>query len=201
MDCIYIYTRSFSDFSTSAHEAISNIPADQNDQFALVVAQGSSGRVGFNASDFLFETFSRLIGKTEELGAKNQKPISYDFFSGKIYVKKNNDSLDHEIRKYEKIKIYRKKMEILERNGKDYINAPPALLEPLLDGKKFSKEIYFFLLNNCDYCIFVYPSTEHGRFTIYAFSRDLKIFFGDLRSCLNNVEIKLISDSRKIPCN
>ncbi|MFQ3790411.1 hypothetical protein [Halomonas sp. A29] len=201
MDRIYVYTKPFSEFSTSAHDAIRRLPANANDQFTLIVAQGDTGKVGFDASEALSNLFFCLTEKMERLGVKNGKPINFDFFSGGIYVKKETEELDSELKKYERNKIKIKKNEMLEkRTGRTCPPPAATVLESLLDGSELNQDAYFFLLNNCSYCAFVYPSTEYGRFTTYVFSKEIDVFFNDLESCLGDLDLIKVSDVAKIPC-
>lgn len=174
------------EFQRDSSEYIARIPADPQDQFALVMAVGRDGAIGFDKSPEGVRALDEIVSKCYSLGVNNsiQMPeLPKNIFMPTLLFRDKCGRFEALMTAHKKYEAEHKKYKVLSRH-RDAQEPSASVLSTLLqdDQLLMNKMVYRGLQNACHYVISPILSGEHGRGAFNVFAKNLDFFFEEFKS-------------------
>lgn len=164
------------------------LPANSQDEFAKLVCVSRKGKIGFNSSQAAEILLGSLAKGCYILAGKKLSYLSKAVpGESRAYAFKPKDvSFEGLIAEYEKVERDAKKFQIMSRNGRACLSPKPSILSDFLKntGHPISTELYQRLMETCHYVSREIASGEHGYGAFEVFSKNLEVFFNDLKKLM-----------------
>jgi len=181
---LYLRER-FGDFRKSSSKRINEIPAKENDDFALMSSVGRDGVVGFDRTPQGRVAINALISSCYfiDIDGRLQPPSSRELGYMPLFIFRDKDKhFEKAVSAYGEYEKNYKKYEVLSRHREVERPAPTILTKFLLGGElSIDKEIYEFLVGACHYVAVAKVSGEYGFGAFDVFSENLEFFFDEFR--------------------
>jgi hypothetical protein len=196
---IICFRSRFSEFKTHANDLISEMPADNNDEFALVMATSLRGAVGFGGTTQGDAAIRALVSKCYSVdlehlsiqvpmaeGVERMPRLLFRDKAGRFEeLVQEHLQYDKDLRKYNVISRYRSPA-----------RPKRSTLANILKDQRLSiveKKSYEALNESCHYILRAVVSGEHGPDAFFAFSTDLSYFFDEFEKIVGgNAEIRFV---------
>ncbi len=175
-------------FQRDSSEYIASIPADPQDQFALVMAVGRDGAIGFDKSPEGVRAINEVVSKCYSLGVNNsiQMPESpQNMLMPPLLFRDKSGRFEKLTSAHAKYEADLRKYKIISRH-RDAQEPSASMLSTLLQDEQLliNEMLYSELQNACHYVISPVLSGEHGRGVFNVFARNLDFFFEEFESVL-----------------
>ncbi|MGE8099538.1 hypothetical protein [Pseudomonas fluorescens] len=183
---ILCYRSKFDEFKKASSERINKIPAENNDDFALLASVDKKGSVGFDKTSQGCAAIKSLVSSCYyvDIDGKLQSPSTKELNYMPLFMFRDKGGEFEEAvsahRQYEKdIKRYA----VLSRY-RGVEKPEPAMLTGFLlsDGFSISLDVYELLKNTCHYVAIAKISGEYGYGAFDVFSSSLDFFFDEFSS-------------------
>jgi hypothetical protein len=180
---ILCYQSQFAEFKKYACEYISEIPADEQDQFAIVMALSIDGAVGFDKSCEGRDAINLLCSRCYwvDLGNRSiQPPLeNYSGHMPRLLFRAKNGGFEKLLEEHVTYERNLKKYLVLSRHR--HADKPKeSRLAGILQDKNLlikGKELFEILQETCHYLLVPIISREHGQDAFFVFSKNLDYFF------------------------
>ena len=176
------------EFQKNSSGYISRIPAASQDQFALIMAVGCGGAIGFDKSPDGVRAINELASKCYSLGVNNsiQLPGSLqNMFMPPLLFRDKFGEFQALMNAHKKYEAELRKYKVISRHRDAQAPSAPMLSTLLQDDQLAMNEmVYRGLQNACHYVISPVLSGEHGRGAFNVFARNLDFFFEELESVI-----------------
>jgi hypothetical protein len=202
---ILCYKSEFHEFKNRSNDYIREMPAKEHDQFALLMAIGPEGAIGFDSTPQGCSAISSLVSKCYfvDLCRLNiQTPQEkYTGHMPRLLFRDKNGGFEKLRNEHIKYESDVKKYKILSRHR--CADKPTiSTLASLLQGKSLSiinKDLYDALQETCHYILTPVISGEHGRDAFIVFSSNLDFFFNEFQSIVGDSgEITFVDSTSKL---
>ncbi|MGA3682434.1 hypothetical protein [Pseudomonas graminis] len=205
---ILCYQSQFAEFKNYACEYISEMPADEQDQFATVMALSAGGAIGFDKTCEGRDTISSLVSKCYRVDLRNmsiQPPQeNYSGRMPRLLFRSKNGGFEKLLEEHLTYEKNLKKFLVLSRHrhaDKPKISRLAGILQdsnlPITD-----KELFKILQETCHYLLVPIISREHGQDAFFVFSRNLDYFFKEFNSIVDGRgELNFVDSALKLPFN
>ena len=203
---ILCYRDHFDAFKSIANEKICAIPAEPQDDFAILVCVSSDRMIGFDSSEdsdkllgLLFKDCFTTQG-TNLAGPVEELPSHYSF---NYAFKPKSDAFEHMLNDHKKFELDSKRFRVLARHGRLCIPPTPTPLTPFLTNPKrpISPELYLKLMDTCHYVAMGVISGEYGFGAFRVFSKNLDFFFNQLKQLMGDTGELIYVTPTQLPNN
>ncbi len=202
---ILCYTSEFSEFKHHANDPIAELSANEQDQFALIMAVSLDGGVGFNRTPYGDAAIDALVSKcfwveTHKMTIK--PPVrTHSGHLPSLMFRAKNDGFKKLLEDHEKYDRNLRKHQVLIRHR--YAEKPdPARLSSILQNTDLrirGKKLYDALQETCHYVTVPDGTGEHGSGAFIVFSRNLDFFFKEFDAAVEGyAEIDFVDSPRKL---
>ena len=188
---ILCYPAEFAEFKKHACEYISEMPADEHDQFATVMALSADGGVGFDKSSEGRDTISSLVSKCYRVDLRNmsiQPPLeNYSGHMPRLLFRAINGDFEKLLKEHITYEQNMKKYLVLSRH-RQADKPKESRLAGILQDENLpitGKDLYDILQKTCHYLLVPIISREHGQDAFIVFSRTLDYFFEEFNSIVD----------------
>ncbi|RRV05650.1 hypothetical protein EGJ27_17715 [Pseudomonas sp. v388] len=179
------------------------IPANEQDEFALLVCITTEGDIGFDASaDAALLLGALAQGSYVLAGAELFYESNILPAESRAYTFRPKDQyFGNMIKAYEKSELDAKKYKIMSRHRRPCpIPKTTSLTEFLkLQGHPINERLYKEIIENCHYVTKEVGSGEHGHGALEVFSDNLDFFFDDLKRLINGKGELIFVDHSQLP--
>lgn len=188
---ILCYQSQFAEFKNYACEYISEMPADEQDQFATVMALSANGAIGFDKTREGRDTISSLVSKCYRVDLRKmsiQPPQeNYSGHMPRLLFRARDDGFEKLLEEHETYEKDLKKYLILRRHRHADKPKESRLARILKDNNLpiTDKELFEILQENCHYLLVPIISREHGQDAFFVLSRNLDYFFEEFNSIID----------------
>jgi hypothetical protein len=201
---IICHRAKFDDFKKSSSNRIRNIPAEINDNFALLASVDQSGSFGFDKTEKGAAAIKSLITNCYyiDINGKLQPPSSKKLHYMPFFMFRDKDGeFERAVSEHRRYEIDVKKYEILSRHRRVEKPTPPTLTIFLQsDDFSISQEAYNLFKNACRYVAITKISGEYGHGAFDVFSGDLNCFFDEFYSVAGeSAEWIMIDNPSQLP--
>lgn len=205
---ILCYQSEFDDFKNYACEYINEMPADKQDQFAIIMALSMCGAVGFDRSCEGRETINALVSKCYwvDLGDLSIQPPqeNYSGHMPRLLFRAKNADFEKLIEEHVTYERNMKKYMILSRHR--HADKPKeSRLSAILQNNNLpitDKELFETLQETCSYLLVPIISREHGQDAFFVFSKNLNYFLEEFNSIVDGRgEITYVDSVSKLAFN
>lgn len=177
------------EFQRNSSEYIARIPADPQDQFALVMAVGRNGAIGFDKSPESVRALNEILSKCYSLCVNNSIQIPElpeNMFMPSLLFRDKSGRFEALMTAHKNYEAELKKYKILSRH-RDAQEPSASVLSTLLqdDQLLINEMVYRALQNACHYVISPILSGEHGRGAFNVFAKNLDFFFEEFNSVVS----------------
>ncbi|MDD1953915.1 hypothetical protein LOY33_14010 [Pseudomonas sp. B21-036] len=201
---VLVHRSRFKDFKKGANELISSLPANEDDEFSVVMARGMSGALGFNADAASRKVLNSLL---DECYCFNSPDTIYPPRQRRngglpnFFFKDSGGAFCEMVMKHESYIVALKKYIVISRHRSIEKPSPSALSLFLPDDKWIERPLYEELLSSCEYFGILQRSGEHGRGAFDLIARDMDGFLNKLKSLVGDEgRLVFIENMRKMPC-
>ena len=202
---ILCYTSEFSEFKHHANDPIAELSANEQDQFALIMAVSLDGGIGFNRTPYGNAAINALVSKcfwVEPRKMTIKPPVRTR--SGHmpcLMFRAKNDGFKRLLEDHEKYDRNLRKHQVLIRHR--HAESPnPAILSSILQSTHLrirGKELYDALQETCHYVTVRDGTGEHGSGAFIVFSRNLDFFFKEFDAAIEGyAKIDFVDSPRKL---
>ncbi|HEX8594599.1 MAG TPA: hypothetical protein VF682_15180 [Pseudomonas sp.] len=205
---ILCYQSQFSEFKKYACEYISEIPAGEQDQFAIVMALTMDGAVGFDKSYEGREAINLLCSKCYWVDLGNmsiQPPLeNYSGHMPRLLFRAKDGGFEKLLEEHITYERNLKKYLVLSRH--QHAKKPKeSRLAGILQDKNLpitNKELFDILQETCHYLLVPIISREHGQDAFFVCSKNLDYFFEEFDSIVDgHGELSLVDSVLKLVFN
>ncbi len=201
---IICYRAKFDDFKKNSSSRIRSIPAEVNDDFALLASVDQNGLIGFDRSEGGATAISSLVASCYyiDINGELQPPSSKELHYMPFFMFRDKDgAFERAVSEHRRYEVDVKKYKILSRHRR--VEKPtPSTLTIFLQSDEFSitQEVYNFFKNACRYVAITKISGEYGHGAFDVFSSDLNFFFDEFCSIAGRgAEWVMIDDPSELP--
>ncbi|WP_200627117.1 hypothetical protein [Pseudomonas sp. LAM2023] len=202
---VICYRAKFELFSKASSSWVAGLPADHDDDFALICAINQDGTLGFDRTPSAKEFVSALIAGCYCVDISGALLAPGDFrgqYMPSIFFKDRNGCFDRMAMEHERYLLELKKHAFLSR----YKSLQSPCSSPLSDfllggGRSVSKSLYVALMESCEFFCMSKLSGEYGWGAFDVTSSNMAGFLLDLE---NNIpaegHITLKANIQEVPC-
>lgn len=201
---VICYRAKFDDFKKSSSGRIRNLPAEINDDFAVLASVGQKGSIGFDKSKEGAAAIKSLISNCYyiDIDGKLQPPSSKELHYMPFFIFRDKDGeFERAVNAHRRYEVDVKKHEILSRHRSVEKPTPPALTVFLQsDEFSVSLETYKLFKNSCQYVAIAKISGEYGHGAFDVFSSDLNYFFDEFFSITGeSADLIMVDNPTELP--
>jgi hypothetical protein len=188
---ILCYQSEFEDFKNYACEYINGMPADKQDQFAIIMALSMDGAVGFDRSCEGRETINTLVSKCYwvDLGNMSIQPPQekYSGHMPRLLFRAKNEDFEKLIEEHVTYERNLRKYLIVSRHRHTEKPKESRLAGILKDYNLpiTEKELFETLQATCSYLLVPIISREHGQDAFFVISKNLDYFLEEFNSIVD----------------
>jgi hypothetical protein len=203
---IICYRAKFDDFKKTSSARIKNIPAEVNDDFALLASVDQKGTIGFNKTIQGSAAIKALIASCYyiDIDGRLQSPSNNELCYMPFFMFRDKDGeFELAVRAHRQYEIDIKKYEVLSRHRSVDKPIAPMLTTFLQnDELSISHDVYELLKRSCHYVAIAKISGEYGHGAFDVFSNDLTYFFEEFGSITaGTAEWVMVDASSQLPIN
>lgn len=202
---ILCFKSEFAEFKDHANGFISEMSADSNDEFALIMATNLQGVVGFRGTAQGNTAIKALVSKCYSVDTGHlsiQRPVAegIDWMPRLLFRDKDGrfETLFQEHVRYD---IDVRRYNVISRHRPAAIPQSSTLASILQDQclSIVGKGLYEALNESCHYILRALVSGEHGPDAFFVFSKDLDFFFREFKTIVGgDAEIRFVKSSREL---
>lgn len=172
----------FDEFKKTSNERINKIPAENNDDFALLASVDQKGSVGFDRTSQGCAAIKSLVASCYyvDIDGKLQSPSMKELNYMPLFMFRDKGGFEEAVYAHKQYGKDIKKYEILSRH-RSVEKPEPAMLTGFLlsDGFSISRDVYELLKSTCHYVAISKISGEYGYGAFDVFSSSLDFFFDE----------------------
>jgi hypothetical protein len=201
---VICYRAKFDDFKKTSSSRIRNLPAEINDDFAVLASVGKNGPIGFDKSKEGAAAIKSLISNCYyiDINGELQPPSSKELHYMPFFMFRDKDGrFERAVNAHRRYELDVKKHEILSRHRSVEKPRPPALTVFLQsDEFSISQETYKLFKSSCQYVAIAKISGEYGHGAFDVFSSDLNYFFDEFFSITGeSVDLIMVDNPTELP--
>ncbi|WP_180698556.1 hypothetical protein [Pseudomonas crudilactis] len=201
---VICYRAKFDDFQKSSSGRIRNLPAEINDDFAVLASVGQNGSIGFDKSKKGAAAIKSLISNCYyiDINGELQSPSSKELHYMPFFMFRDKDGrFERAVNAHRRYELDVKKHEILSRHRSVEKPRPPALTVFLQsDEFSISQETYKLFKSSCQYVAIAKISGEYGHGAFDVFSSDLNYFFDEFFSITGeSADLIMVDNPTELP--
>ncbi|PYC18692.1 hypothetical protein DMX02_17670 [Pseudomonas jessenii] len=201
---IICYRAKFDDFKKTSSSRIRNLPAEINDDFAVLASVGKNGSIGFDKSKEGAAAIKSLISNCYyiDINGELQPPSSKELHYMPFFMFRDRDGwFERAVNAHRRYEVDVKKHEILSRHRSVEKPTPPALTIFLQsDNFSINQETYKLFKNSCQYVAIAKISGEYGHGAFDVFSSDLNYFFDEFFSITGeSADLIMVDNPTELP--
>lgn len=201
---IICYRAKFDDFKKTSSSRTRNLPAEINDDFAVLASVGKNGSIGFDKSKEGAAAIKSLISNCYyiDINGELQPPSSKELHYMPFFMFRDKDGwFERTVIAHRRYEVDVKKHVILSRHRSVEKPTPPALTVFLQsDDFSINQETYKLFKNSCQYVAIAKTSGEYGHGAFDVFSSDLNYFFDEFFSITGeSADLIMVDNPTELP--
>lgn len=202
---ILCFKAEFAEFKNHANDFISEMSADDTDEFALVMATNLQGGVGFGATAQGKTAIKALVSKCYSVDINHLSikiPLAEDVEGmPRLLFRDKGGKFGRLVQEHLQYDKDLRKYNVISRHRPTTM-PKSSMLASIIQEQYLSiigEELYEALHESCHYILRALVSGEHGRDAFFAFSKDLDFFFREFEGIVgDDAEIRFVNNVREL---
>ena len=202
---ILCFKAEFAEFKNHANDFISEMSADDIDEFALVMATDLQGGVGFGATAQGKSAIKALVSKCYSVDTGHlsiERPVAEGVeWMPRLLFRDRDGKFETLVQEHVRYDIDVRRYNVISRHRSAAVPQSSTLASILKDQSLsiVGQELYKALNESCHYILRAVVSGEHGPDAFIAFSKDLDFFFSEFKTIVGgDAEIRFVKCSREL---
>lgn len=202
---ILCFKSEFAEFKNHANDFISEMSADNTDEFALVMATNLQRAVGFGTTAQGDAAIKALVSKCYSVDIdlmSIKTPLAEDVdVMPRLLFRGKDGKFERLVQEHKQYDKDLRKHNVISRH-RPTIMPKSSMLASILQDQYLSiigRELYEALNESCHYILRTAVSGEHGRDAFFAFSKDLDFFFREFKAIVGtDAKIQFVKSAREL---